>query len=133
MNRFIIIGRLTGDPEMRYTEGRTAIARFNIAVDRKYKKAGEPTADYFNVTAFGKTAEVIEKYVFKGTKLAVTGRVENNNFTNSKGEKVYATTVIAEEIEFCEAKTHGSSQKGEANGEGFMNIPNGIDEEIPFN
>lgn len=144
MNKIILMGRLTRDPETRYSQGESsmAIARFSLAVDRRFKRQGDPDADFFNCTAFGKQAEFVEKYLKQGTKIVLTGRVQNDNYTNKNGEKVYSVQIIAEEIEFAESK---NAQGGNAGGfqpvtpspqtadDGFLNIPNGIEEELPFN
>jgi single-strand DNA-binding protein len=142
MNKVIEIGRLTRDPEVKYSQGEssTAIARFSLAVDRKFKKDGEQAADFINHVAFGKTAEFAEKYLKQGTKVAVVGRIQTGSYTNKDGVKVYTTDVIVEEIEFAESKhSDGGNQNtskpepSSATGNGFMNIPDGIDEELPFN
>ena len=143
MNKVILMGRLTRDPETRYSQGESqfAIARFSLAVDRRFKRQGEPDADFFNCTAFGKQGEFVEKYLKQGTKILLSGRVQNDNYTNKNGEKVYSVQIIAEEIEFAESK---ASQGGggfqpvqpdptQAADDGFLNIPNGIEEELPFN
>lgn len=134
------MGRLTRDPEIRYSQGETllAIARYSIAVDRRFKREGEAEADFFNCTAFGKQAEFVEKYLKKGTKVLVTGRVQNDNYTNKEGQKVYSVQVVTEEIEFAESKGSAAGTQ-DNNGattpadNGFINIPDGIDEELPFN
>ncbi len=143
MNKIILMGRLTRDPETRYSQGENqlAIARFSLAIDRRFKRQGEPEADFFNCTAFGRQAEFVEKYLKQGTKILLTGRVQNDNYTNKNGEKVYSVQIIAEEIEFAESKnaqTGGGFQTGlpvpeQAADDGFLNIPNGIEEELPFN
>ena len=142
MNKFICVARLVRDPEIRYSQGQnvTAIGRFTIAVDRRFKKEGEPEADFFNCTCFGKTAEFAEKYLKQGTKIVLTGRVENDNYTNKDGQKVYGTRILVEECEFAESKGQNTAESEKpqnkaqnAPGEGFMNIPDGIDEELPFN
>ncbi len=145
MNKIILMGRLTRDPETRYSQGDSsfAVARFSLAVDRRFKRQGEPEADFFNCTAFGKQGEFVEKYLKQGTKIVVTGRVQNDNYTNKNGEKVYSVQIIAEEIEFAESKNaQGGSAAGgfqpvtpspQAADDGFLNIPNGIEEELPFN
>lgn len=146
MNKVLFMGRLTRDPEVRYSQGAnaSAVARFSIAVDRRFKREGEPDADFFNCTAFGKTAEFVEKYLKQGTKIVLSGRVENDNYTNKDGQKVYGTRILVEEIEFAESKnTAGGNAGGQNAGEntapqattaeGFMNIPDGVDEELPFN
>ena len=138
MNKVILMGRLTRDPEIRYsqTDSNMAIARFSLAVDRRYKKQGdEVTADFFNCTAFGKQAEFVEKYLKKGTKIVVIGRIQNDNYTNKDGQKVYSVQIMVEEIEFAESKAAGQSQQNDSMPptDGFMNIPDGIENELPFN
>ena len=153
MNKVILMGRLTRDPEVRYSQGanQTAVARFSIAVDRRFKREGEPDADFFNCTAFGKQAEFIERYLRKGVKVVVCGRIQNDNYTNKEGQMVYSVHVMVDEIEFAESKNasanngdggyNGGGYMGGGNnapapsgaGDGFMNIPDGIDEELPFN
>ena len=153
MNKVSLIGRLTRDPEVRYSQGasQTAVARFSIAVDRRFKRDGEPDADFFNCTAFGKQAEFIERYLRKGVKIVVCGRIQNDNYTNKDGQMVYSVRVMVDEIEFAESKNasagngdggyNGGGYMGGNNsapapsgaGDGFMNIPDGIDEELPFN
>ena len=143
MNKVILIGRLTRDAEVRQTQGdnATAIARYTLAVDRRYKKDGEATADFINCVAFGKAAEFAEKYLRQGTKIAIVGRIQTGSYTDKNGNKVYTIDIVIEEQEFAESK----ASSGEANtqpkpqptpsplGDGFMNIPDGIDEELPFN
>ena len=139
MNKVILMGRLTRDPEVRYTQGDNAmaIARYSLAVDRRFKRDGEPDADFINCVAFGKSGEFAEKYLKKGTKVAVVGRIQTGSYTNKDGQKVYTTDVVIEEQEFAESKNSGSSdnnQSAPANkNTDFMNIPDGIDEELPFN
>ena len=145
MNKVILMGRLTRDPEVRYSSGEntTAIARFSLAVDRRFKRNGDADADFFNCTAFGKQGEFAEKYLKKGTKILLSGRIQNDNYTNRDGQKVSSVQIIAEEIEFAESKNaQGSSPRPAQSGnterpavsDGFMNIPDGIeDEELPFN
>lgn len=139
MNKWLGIGRLTRDPEVRYTQGDkpTAIARYTLAVDRKYKKEGEQSADFIPCVAFGKSAEFVEKYCKKGTKLAVSGRIQTGSYTNREGQKVYTTDVMIEEQEFAESKGSAQKQntqpaKEEDGMDGFMNIPDGLDESLPF-
>lgn len=135
MNKIILMGRLTNDPEVRYSQGNTnAIARFSLAVDRKFKRDGEPTADFFNLTAFGKQAEFCEKYLRKGIKVVTSGRLQNNNYTNKDGQMVYSTQILVEEIEFAESKAASESKpaKQKPSSDGFMNIPDGADEELPL-
>ena len=145
MNKVILMGRLTRDPEVRYSQGATAtaIARFSIAVDRRFKRDGEPDADFINCVAFGKTGEFIERYGHKGTKFVVEGRIQTGSYTNKDGVRVYTTDVVVEDQEFAESKNAAGSSEGGYNapnrpepasaGNGFMNIPDGIDEELPFN
>ena len=138
MNKVILIGRLAADPEVRYSQGEnaTAIARYRLAVDRRYKREGEQTADFISCVAFGKNGEFVEKYLHKGTKIAISGRIQTGSYTNKDGQKIYTTDVVVEEHEFCESKSAGSatgaSPYGQADENGFMNIPDGIDEELPF-
>lgn len=143
MNKVILMGRTTRDPEVRYantSNGSTAIANFSLAVDRRFKREGEPDADFFNCTAFGKTGEVIEKHVVKGTKLLITGRVQNNNYTNREGQQVYSVQVLVDELEFAESK---NAQSGAGSGQqqapaqkpdadGFMQIPDDLPDDLPF-
>ena len=144
MNKVIMIGRLTRDPEVRYSQGasQTAIARFSLAVDRRWKREGEPDADFFNCTVFGRQADFVEKYLRQGTKVVVTGRIQNDNYTNKEGQKVYAVQIIVDEIEFAESKnvatTNGAVMQNtpspsQATDDGFMSIPDGAEEELPFN
>ena len=149
MNKVILMGRLTRDPEVRYSAGDNAmaIARYSLAVDRRRRANGgadEQTADFINCVSFGKTAEFAEKYLRKGTKMLVTGRIQTGSYTNKDGVKVYTTDVVVEEQEFAESKGTGEANRGSFQaapapapafdaGDGFMNIPDGIDEELPFN
>ena len=148
MNRVILMGRLTRDPEVRYSQGANnmAIARFSIAVDRRFKREGEADADFFNCTAFGKQAELVEKYLHKGVKILLEGRIQNDNYTNKDGQQVYSVRVMVDNLEFAESKNAsmaggdggytGGAVRREAPApasDGFMNIPDGIDEELPFN
>ncbi len=134
MNKAILIGRLTRDPEVRYTDGGTSIARLTLAVDRRYKQEGGQTADFISCIAFGKTAEFIERYFKQGSKIAADGRIQTGSYTNKDGVKVYTTDVVIENVEFAESKSSGTHQyEPSPYGDGFMNIPDGIDEELPFN
>lgn len=150
MNKAILIGRLTRDPEVRYSSGEssTAIARFTLAVDRRFNRAGDTqqSADFIGCVAFGKQAEFVEKYFKQGMKMVLSGRIQTGSYTNKDGQKVYTTDIVAEDIEFAESKGNngdsgfqGGSHKefrpepSSAMGDGFMNIPDGIDEELPFN
>ena len=140
MNKVILMGRLTRDPEVRYSQGEqaTAIARYTLAVDRRFKRDGDQTADFIGCVAFGKLGEFAEKYLRKGTKVVVTGRIQTGSYTNKDGQKVYTTDVVVEDQEFAESKaTSQQNQKPNnsapvTDGDGFMNIPDGIDEEMPF-
>ena len=159
MNKVLLMGRLTRDPEVRYSSGEKsmAIARFSIAVDRRFKRAGDTAeADFFNCTCFGKQGEFVERYLRKGTKVLLSGRIENDNYTNREGQKVYSVRVIVEEIEFAESKAAASRNDGYQRGDDFqrgndyqpvpdqasnqpiggdfMNIPVGVEDEgLPFN
>ena len=139
MNKVILIGRLTKDPETRYSQGQnsTCISRYSLAVDRQFKRDGEQTADFLNCVAFGKQGEFAEKYLKKGAKIAVTGRLQTGSYTDKDGKKVYTTDVVVESHEFVESKKESgketqSSPYGSIGTDGFMNIPDGIDEELPF-
>lgn len=139
MNKCVLMGRLTRDPEVRMS-GDTAVARFSLAVDRRFKKDGEQTADFINCVSFGKTGEFIEKYGRKGTKFVVEGRIQTGSYTNKDGQKVYTTDVVVEQVEFAESKASadGNTTNNTANSNAptdtsFMDIPDSIDEELPFN
>lgn len=129
MNKTLLLGRLTRDAEVRYS-GDKAIAKGSIAVDRRFKKDGEQTADFINYVAFGKTAEFMEKYGKKGTKFAVEGRIQTGSYTNKEGQKVYTTDVVIEAIEFAESKGETKPEPQPTN-DGFVNMTD-IDE-LPFN
>lgn len=137
MNSAQLVGRLTRDPEMRYTDGGSAIAKFSLAVDRRYKSENGPTADFPNCVAFGRTAEFIEKYFRKGMRMGCQGRIQTGSYTNNDGQKVYTTDVVVESCEFVESKASQQPEEnnngfGPADENGFMNIPDDIDEELPF-
>ena len=144
MNKVILMGRLTRDPEVRYSQGESAnaVARYTLAVDRRFKRDGDATADFINCVSFGKVAEFAEKYLRQGVKIAVTGRIQTGSYTNKDGVRVYTTDVVVEEQEFAESKAASASNSGyQASpspspsadiGDGFMNIPDGIDEQLPF-
>lgn len=152
MNKVILMGRLTRDPDVRYSsgDGSTAVARYTLAVDRRFHRDGDATADFIGCVAFGRQAEFAEKYLRQGTKIAITGRIQTGSYTNREGQKVYTTDVVVEEQEFAESKNAGGSNGGYSapqhnnpapsantsdlgSADGFMNIPDGIDEELPFN
>lgn len=136
MNKVILMGRLARDPEIRYTDQQLAIGRYSLAVPRRAQQGQEPAADFANVVSFGKAAEFAEKYLHKGTKVLVTGRLQTGSYTNKDGQKVYVTDVVAEEQEFCESKASGTTQNTNASSnptEGFMNFPDdGIEDDLPF-
>ena len=141
MNKVILMGRLTRDPEISYSQGEqaTAIARYTIAVDRRFKRNNDgQSADFIGCVAFGRQAEFAEKYLHKGMKICVTGRIQTGSYTNIDGQKVYTTDVIVEDQEFCESKNASTPNTQEPEqessvGNGFMNIPDNLDEELPFN
>lgn len=137
MNKVIMMARLTRDPEVRYTTGanQMAIATIGIAVERRFKRENEPDADFFNCTAFGKQAEFAEKYLKKGTKVVLSGRLQNNDYTNRDGQKVRDVRIILDEIEFAESKGASTASKPQQqSNDGFMSIPDGVDDdELPFN
>jgi len=149
MNKVILMGRLTRDPDVRYSQGEnsTAGARFTVAVDRRVSRNnadGQQTADFIGCVAFGRTAEFAEKYLRKGTKIALSGRIQTGSYTNKDGQKVYTTDVVAEDVEFAESKASAQQNAGgydapsQAPGEptpansDFINIPSGVDD-LPFN
>ena len=147
MNKVILMGRLTRDPEVRYSAGEnaTAVARYTLAVDRRFRRDGEATADFIQCVVFGRSAEFVEKYFRQ--EVVVTGRIQTGSYTNKDGVRVYTTDVVVEEQEFAESKNASGASEGgysaapspsrptpsAAAGDGFMNIPDGIDEELPFN
>ena len=156
MNKVILMGRLTRDPEVRYSAGDNsmAIARYTLAVDRRFRRDGDSgsSADFIGCVAFGRSAEFAEKYLRQGTKIVITGRIQTGSYTNRDGQKVYTTDVVVEDQEFAESKSASSeggsmmrqapspshaakmpSPASASSGDGFMNIPDGIDEELPFN
>ena len=140
MNKVVLMGRLARDPEVRYTQGDnpTAIARYTLAVDRKFKRENEPSADFINCITFGKLAMFAEKYLHKGTKIAIVGRIQTGSYTNKDGQKVYTTDIVVEEQEFAESKNSGqqspnqSSNQQSASDNSWMNIPDIEDSELPF-
>ena len=146
MNKVILMGRLTRDPEVRYSQGENplAIARYTLAVDRRFKRDNEATADFIRCVAFGKQAEHAERYYRQGLRVTICGRIQTGDYTNKDGQKVYTTEVVVEEQEFAESKAASDANAGGFQaaptpapsapaGDGFMNIPDGIDEELPFN
>lgn len=141
MNQVCLVGRLTNDPEIRYTQGEKpmAVAKYTLAVDRKYKRENEPTADFIRCISFGKNAEFAEKYMTQGRKFAVEGSIQTGSYQNKDGQTVYTTDVIVNGQDFCDSKPAGSGNSGNYAGaatdsEGFMNIPDGVEDEgLPFN
>lgn len=141
MNKVILLGRLTRDPDVRYASGEnsTAVARYTLAVDRRFRREGDSaTADFIGCVAFGRQAEFAEKYLRQGTKIAITGRIQTGSYTNREGQKVYTTDVVVEEQEFVESKGASAARppkrktEPETDDDGFMNIPEGVEDEIPF-
>ena len=146
MNKVILLGRLVREPETRYggTNDSMVVCRYTLAVDKKFKKDGEATADFINCISFGKMGEFAEKYLHQGTKIAITGRIQTGSYTNRDGQKVYTTDVVVEEHEIAQSRSEASNQQdsnrqpeispyGKDKDNGFMNIPDGIDDELPFN
>lgn len=134
MNKVCLMGRLTRDPEVRFTSGDNplAIARYTLAVDRRNKREGEQTADFISCVAFGRNAEFAEKYFRQGTKIAIGGRIQTGSYNNREGKKIYTTEVVIEEQEFAESKGRQGNEPGQQDADGFMNIPDGVEEELPF-
>ncbi len=146
MNKVILMGRLTRDPEVRYSNGENnlAIARYTLAVDRRFNKTNEQSADFISCVAFGRSAEFAEKWLKQGTKICISGRIQTGSYTNKDGVKVYTTEVVVEDQEFAESKNAAQSGGGAdfaggsrptpsaASGDGFMSIPDGIEDELPF-
>ena len=148
MNKVILMGRLTRDPNIRYSQGNNTqesvcVARYTLAVDRRTSRDGQQSADFISCVAFGRAGEFAEKYLRQGTKITICGRVQTGSYTNRDGQKVYTTDIVVEEQEFAESKRESerSQQNAAARqqdagytdaGDGFMNIPDGIDEELPF-
>ena len=157
MNKVILMGRLSKDPEVRYSQGENAmaVARYTLAVDRRFKRDGEATADFINCVAFGKLAENAEKYFHQGLRVCISGHIQTGSYTNREGNKVFTTDVVVEEQEFAQSKSEGGTTQSAATqnnaasgnrpspqrqtapqssmGDGFMNIPDGLDAELPFN
>ena len=151
MNKVVLVGRLTRDPEVRYSQGdsSTAVARYTVAVDRRFKRDNEPTADFIPCVVFGRSAEFAEKYFRQGMRISVSGRIQTGSYTNKDGVRVYTTDIVVEEQLFAESRAESEANRGAFQysapsqsaapapsvdaGDGFMNIPDGIDEELPFN
>ena len=143
LNKVILMGRLTRNPEVRYSQGEkaTCVAKYTLAVNRRFHREGEQEADFINCVAFGKQGEFAEKYLKQGTKIVISGRIQTGSYTNRDGVKVYTTDVVIEEQEFAESKkaaetssTPQNTQGVKSNPEddGFMTIPEGVEEELPF-
>lgn len=138
MNKVMLMGRLTRDPEIRYTQGEnaTAVARYTLAVDRRFQKDAQQTADFISCVAFSRQAEFAEKWLKQGTKMCIIGRIQTGSYTNKDGVKVYTTDVVVAEQEFAESKKNANAGErpdpSAASGDGFMNIPAGIEDELPF-
>lgn len=132
MNSVQLVGRFTHDPDVRYTNGGATVARFSVAVDRRFAKEGEQTADFINVVAFGKTAEFIEKYFHKGNRIGIVGRIQTGSYKNKDGATVYTTDVVAENVEFVESKGGNNQQQPQPTAD-FVNVPDIPDDELPFN
>ena len=149
MNKVVLVGRLTRDPEVRYSQGdsATAVARYTVAVDRRFKRDNEPTADFIPCVVFGRSAEFAEKYFRQGMRVLVSGRLQTGSYVNKDGQRVYTTEVILDDQEFADSKGAASDMSGygqsapsqrpaptSAIGDGFMNIPDGVEDEgLPFN
>lgn len=137
MNKVILTGRLTRDPEVRYSQNDTAVARYTLAVDRLYNRENEPSADFIRCVCFNKTAEFAETYLRKGIKISVVGHIQTGSYTNRDGQTVYTTDIVVENQEFCESRSSSSAapstQPSSDPADQFMNIPDGIDDELPFN
>lgn len=140
MNNVTLIGRLVRDPEVRTSQSGATVGRYTLAVDRRFKRDGEPTADFISCISFGKAAEFAEKYLAKGIKIAVSGRIQTGSYTNREGQKIYTTDVVIESQEFVESKSANEASRGgrpqeppvEADENGFMTVPDGLEEELPF-
>ena len=136
MNIVALFGRLTKDPILTYTQSGSSVAKFTLAVDRRFKSEGQPTADFLNCVAFGKTAEFIEKYFHKGDPIGVFGRIQTGSFTNNEGQKIYTVDIVVEQAEFSLSKPGAQSAPAQAEtavkNEGFMEIPEGAGETLPF-
>nr|DAR29948.1 MAG TPA: Single strand binding protein [Caudoviricetes sp.] len=137
MNKVILMGRLTKDPDVRYSQGNEpiAVARYSLAVNRRFKKQGEQEADFINCVAFGKTAEFVEKFLKKGMQISIVGRIQTGSYTDKNGKKVYTTDVVAEEHYFAESKkdSQTSSNASSDSTEAFYPIDENIDDsDLPF-
>ena len=145
MNKVILMGRLTRNPDVRYSQGEkaTCVARYTLAVNRRFRREGDQDADFINCVAFGRQGEFAEKYLKQGTKIVISGRIQTGSYTNRDGVKVYTTDVVVEEQEFAESKAasgqsapsgapNPANAAGPAPSNGFMNIPEGIEDDLQF-
>ena len=143
MNKVILMGRIVRDPDVRYSSGEkpTAVARYTLAVDRKFKRDGEQTADFISCVAFGKQGQFAENYLHQGMKIVITGRIQTGSYTNRDGKKVYTTDVVVEEHEFAESKSANENpgalydapkRASNVDSDGFMQIPEGLEDTLPF-
>lgn len=136
MNKAVLIGRLVRDPDVKYTQGAQpmAVARYTLAVDRAYARDREQTADFINCVAFGKNGEFAQKYLHKGTKIAIEGRIQTGSYTDKEGRKVYTTDIVVEHHEFVESKSNSGNNQPSPDADGFVSIPDNVDSEsLPFN
>ena len=133
MNKFIGIGRLTRDPDVRYSQGENSkcVARYTLAVDRRFKQEGQPTADFISCVAFGNNGEFAEKYLKKGTKIAVVGEIRTGSYKNKEGQTVYTTDVYVNEHEFVESKKD-TQEEPQDTSDGYLDVPEGIENDLPF-
>lgn len=131
MNHVVLMGRLTKDPEIRYTNSGKTVGSFSIAVNRRFKSDGQPEADFFNCVTFGKQAEFVEKYLHKGTKILLGGEVQNNNYKDKDGVTHYSVSIVVDEIEFAESKSQNNNSA--SSNTDFMSVPEGVEEQLPFN
>lgn len=135
MNTVQLVGRLTRDPDFRVSDGGSSTCRLTVACDRRFKKDGQPSADFIPCVAFGKTAEFIDKYFFKGNRIGVTGRIQTGSYQGKDGNTVYTTDVVIDSVEFVESKDSSGSKptkESAPDDQGFVNVPDNIDDELPF-
>lgn len=144
MNNVSLVGRLVRDPEVRYVQNESvSVAKFSLAVERKWKRDGEPTVDFINCTVFGKSAEFTEKYFRKGMRVAITGRIQTGSYKNKDGQTVFTTEIIVESQEIAQSKSESNESSTASNaeagkspygssGDDFMSVPEGVEDELPF-
>ena len=144
MNNVSLLGRLVRDPEVRYGQNESvSVAKFSLAVERKWKRDGEPTVDFINCTVFGKSAEFTEKYFRKGMRVAITGRIQTGSYKNKDGQTVFTTEIIVESQEIAQSKSESNESSTASNaeagkspygssGDDFMSVPEGVEDELPF-